>query len=76
MQVRNENASCRTCKHNIPVMPTEQDRKEQQKACKKCTTRNGYSGWEPGHGVAVQETKGWIIASNGKPVETLFRRVI
>lgn len=68
MQIRNENVSCSTCKHRYKSPKTRN--------CKKCVSKNDYPGWEPGPGVTVQETKGWIITGAGKPVEAIFRKVV
>jgi hypothetical protein len=73
MQIRNEKASCYTCKYNTISLERHN---EAKKACKKCATKNGYPGWEPAPGVKVQETKGWIITGEGRPVETIFRKVV
>ncbi len=73
MKIINEEVSCNTCKY---FSVTSCSPTEKRKACKKCVTRNGYSGWEPAPGVKVQESKGWTFTGTGKPVETIFRKVV
>ena len=87
MQIRNENVACYNCKYNLSTVKndaaskytvemTAEQKKERNKACRKCATRNGYFGWFPALGVNVQETKGWTFTAGGKPVETIFRKVV
>ena len=78
MQIRNENVTCYNCRYSegrYSEERTREEKKEWLKACKKCATKNGYPGWKPAPGVKVQETKGWIITGEGRPVETIFRKV-
>jgi len=38
--------------------------------------QNGYLGWQSAPGVKVQEIHGWTFTGAGKPVETIFRKVV
>jgi len=74
VKIQNENASCYTCKYYCDVLAYPP--KERRRACRKCMTQNGYLGWVPAPGVVVEEMKGWTFTRLGKPVETIFRKVV
>ena len=82
MKIINENVSCITCKYTDILIKsgglsemTKEQIKEKRKACNKFINHNDRPSWKPAPGVKVEEIQGLTIV-RGRPVETMFRRVI